>query len=99
MSELILEKLTKRCIAQSQPRYGRPSPYPVHCPAGHLIMLTDENASSDGDIVCYSFKRLGLGLLIGKRTWYARWQRPVRPRQRRSHCTRVRAGAACWAWP
>ena len=32
-------------------------------------MLTNEQAGSDGDIVSHTFKLMGLGPLIGKRTW------------------------------
>ncbi len=34
-----------------------------------MVALTDEWAGSDGDIFSHAFKRLGLGPLIGKRTW------------------------------
>jgi tricorn protease len=34
-----------------------------------MVALTNEHAGSDGDIFCHSFKMMGLGPLIGKRTW------------------------------
>src|SRR5947199_8314967 len=34
-----------------------------------MVALTDENSGSDGDIFSHSFKLMGLGPLIGKRTW------------------------------
>jgi tricorn protease len=34
-----------------------------------VVALTDEHAGSDGDIFSHVFKLLGLGPLIGKRTW------------------------------
>jgi tricorn protease len=34
-----------------------------------MVALTNEHAGSDGDIFCHSFKLMGLGPLIGKRTW------------------------------
>ncbi len=32
-------------------------------------MLVDENTASDGEAVAEGFRRLGLGKLIGTRTW------------------------------
>jgi len=34
-----------------------------------MVVLTNEHAGSDGDIFCHSFKLMGLGPLIGMRTW------------------------------
>jgi tricorn protease len=34
-----------------------------------MVTLTNEFSASDGDIFPYRFKSLGLGKLIGKRTW------------------------------
>jgi tricorn protease len=34
-----------------------------------MVALTNELAGSDGDIFSHSFKLMGLGPLIGKRTW------------------------------
>jgi len=36
---------------------------------GPKAMLIDQDAGSGGDFMPYAFKRLGLGPLIGKRTW------------------------------
>lgn len=36
---------------------------------GPKVMLIDQDAGSGGDFLPYSFKRLGLGKLIGTRTW------------------------------
>lgn len=69
VSELLLEKLTKRCLALSVPRYGRPEPYPQHAPAGPMCLVADEHTSSDGDIIAHSFRRLRLGPVIGANTW------------------------------
>ena len=37
--------------------------------AGHLVCLIDEDTASDGDQFAYTFRRAGLGPLIGKRSW------------------------------
>jgi tricorn protease len=34
-----------------------------------MVALTNEHAGSDGDIFSHSFKLMGLGPLIGMRTW------------------------------
>ncbi len=69
VSELILEKLARRRIGYDQSRWSKPKPYPTDSVAGPLVALTNEFAGSDGDIFSHGFKLLGLGPLIGKRTW------------------------------
>jgi tricorn protease len=69
VSQLLLEKLARRRIGYDQPRYGEAVPYPFHSVLGPLVALTNEFAGSDGDIFSHAFKVLGLGPLIGKRTW------------------------------
>jgi tricorn protease len=36
---------------------------------GHLVVLVDENTASDGEAFADGFRRLGLGKVIGMRTW------------------------------
>ncbi len=69
VSQLLLEKLARRRIGYNQSRYGAASPYPRHSVLGPLVALTNEYAGSDGDIFTHAFKILGLGPVIGKRTW------------------------------
>lgn len=69
VSGLLLEKLARRRLGYDFPRWGPPVPYPSESPRGPMVALTNENAGSDGDIFCHSFKLMGLGPLIGKRTW------------------------------
>jgi tricorn protease len=69
VSQLLLPKLATRRIGYDQPRHGRPVPYPSAARLGPLVCLTNEHAGSDGDIFSHCFKLLGLGPLIGKRTW------------------------------
>jgi tricorn protease len=69
VSSLLLEKLARRRIAYAVARWQRPSPYPEESPAGPLVAITNEWAGSDGDIFTHSFKLLGLGPVVGKRTW------------------------------
>ena len=51
------------------PRRGAPIPYPDEAPRGPLVLLTNEAAGSDGDIFTQGFKLLGLGPVVGTRTW------------------------------
>jgi tricorn protease len=69
VSALLLEKLARRRIGYDFPRWGVPEPYPHESPRGTLVALTNEWAGSDGDIFSHAFKALGLGPLIGRRTW------------------------------
>jgi tricorn protease len=65
----LLEKLARRRIGYDFPRWGQPAPYPEESPRGPMVALTNEHAGSDGDIFSHGFKLIGLGPLIGKRTW------------------------------
>ena len=69
VSPLLLEKLTRRRVGYKFRRWSEPIPYPRESPRGPMVVLTNEHAGSDGDIFCHSFKLLGLGPLIGMRTW------------------------------
>jgi tricorn protease len=70
VSGLILEKLARKRIGYDVSRWGKyPLPYPEESPAGPLVSLTNEYAGSDGDIFSHGFKMMGLGPLIGTRTW------------------------------
>jgi len=69
VSGLLLQRLARRRLGYGFARWGQPEPYPDEAPRGPLVMLTNEAAGSDGDIVSHAFKQLGLGTLIGRRTW------------------------------
>lgn len=69
VSELLLEKVARKRIAYNVPRWGRIEPYPVESLAGPVVALCNEHAGSDGDIFAHGFKLMGLGPLVGTRTW------------------------------
>jgi tricorn protease len=78
VSWLLLEKLARRRIGYDLGRWNSPAPYPAESPRGPMVALTNEHAGSDGDIFSHLFKRLGLGPLVGRRTWggvIATWPR------------------------
>lgn len=69
ISALVLEKLARRVMAWAVPRRGSPETYPAEAPRGPLVAITNEWAGSDGDIFTHGFKLLGLGPVVGNRTW------------------------------
>ena len=69
VSQLLLEKVARKRIAWATQRWGRPAPYPDEAAAGPVVALTNEHAGSDGDIFSHNFKLMGIGPLVGTRTW------------------------------
>ena len=69
VSELLLEKLARKQRAYKVPRWGQPVAEPELAFTGPMVAISNEFSGSDGDIFSHSFKLLGLGPLIGKRTW------------------------------
>lgn len=68
-SQLIVEKLARRVIGWDVVRHRQPMTYPMDAPRGPIVTVADEFAGSDGDIVTAAIKRLGLGPVVGTRTW------------------------------
>ncbi|GEL20277.1 S41 family peptidase [Pseudonocardia asaccharolytica] len=68
-SQLVIEKLARKVIGWDVVRHRQPETYPSDAPRGPLVALADEHSGSDGDIVTAAFKRLGLGPVVGTRTW------------------------------
>jgi tricorn protease len=65
----LLGKLLRKPWVYWQPRVGKPywnMHYAFH---GHMVVLCNENTASDGETFCEGFRRLGLGKVIGTRTW------------------------------
>lgn len=70
VSPLLLQKLVRRRIGYDISRWGKhPDPYPPESILGPVVALTNEFAGSDGDIFSHGFKLMGIGPLVGKRTW------------------------------
>src|ERR1700760_1790460 len=69
VSQLVVEKLARRVIAWDRPRGLLPTTYPRDAPRGPVVALADEYAGSDGDIVTAAVRTLGLGPVVGTRTW------------------------------
>ncbi|MFE6712984.1 S41 family peptidase [Streptomyces sp. NPDC057695] len=69
ISELVMEKLTRRILGWDLTRNAQPVSYASNAPRGPVVALADEATSSDGDMITAAFKLLGLGPVVGQRTW------------------------------
>jgi tricorn protease len=68
-SHLLAEKLARRIIGWSVSRYEEPHSYPREAPRGPIVAITDEYASSGGDIVIQALKSYHIATVVGTRTW------------------------------
>ena len=69
IDSFVLEKLLRRAWFFWKDRVGEPYPNMQYATRGHLVALCDQNTASDGEAVIEGFRRLGLGKIIGMRTW------------------------------
>ena len=69
VSPLVIERLRRALVMVGIARNGMPQTDPPQTFTGPMVTLINEYSASDGDIFPYRFKTLGLGKLIGKRTW------------------------------
>ncbi|WP_151526240.1 S41 family peptidase [Serinicoccus kebangsaanensis] len=69
-SQLVLSRLTARVVGWAPARYyesaGR---YPEQAPRGPVVLVANQHSGSDGDIVNAGAQALGLGPVVGVRTW------------------------------
>ncbi|MEU6817005.1 S41 family peptidase [Streptomyces sp. NPDC046860] len=68
-SQLVVEKLARRVVGWDLPRGTRPESYPQDAPRGPVVAVADEFSGSDGDIVNAAIRALGIGPVVGMRTW------------------------------
>lgn len=69
VSPLVIDRLRRALVMIEIGRNGTPQPNPPQTFLGPMVTLCNEFSASDGDIFPYRFKTMGLGKLIGKRTW------------------------------
>jgi tricorn protease len=69
IDSFILEKLMRRAWMYFQGRAGEPTWNMQYAFRGHMVVLVDQNTASDGEAFAEGFRRLGLGAVIGTRTW------------------------------
>ena len=65
----ILEKLLRKAWMYWNQRKGQPQWNMQYAFRGKIVLLCDEFTGSDGEAFSEGFRRLGLGKIIGTRTW------------------------------
>lgn len=65
----VLGRLLRKAWFYWQPRVGRPTWNMQFAFRGHVVVLVNEETASDGEAFAEGFRRLGLGKVIGTRTW------------------------------
>lgn len=69
-SQLVLERLGRKVIGYDIGRhYAEPLSYPLQGVRGPLVFVTNQWAGSDGDIVTAAAQEMGLGPVVGERSW------------------------------
>lgn len=68
-SQLVVEKLGRRIVGWDLPRGMQPESYPRDAPRGPVVAVANEFSGSDGDIVNAAIRALGIGPVVGTRTW------------------------------
>ncbi len=69
ISELVIEKLIRSILGWDLTRDAQPVSYAGTAPRGPVVAVADEATSSDGDMITAAFRLLGLGPVVGTRTW------------------------------
>ena len=69
IDSFILEKLMRKAWMYWQENVGIPSWNMQYAFRGHMVVLVDQDTYSDGEAFADGFRRLGLGTVIGMRTW------------------------------
>ena len=65
----VLEKLMRKAWMYWQSRAGAPIWNMQYAFRGQMVILCDQETASDGEAITEGFRRLGLGKVIGMRTW------------------------------
>lgn len=65
----LLSRLLRQTWFWWQPRVGAPSANMPYAYRGHVAVLVDQETASDGEAFAEGVRRLGLGVVIGTRTW------------------------------
>ena len=68
-SQLVTDRLARRVLSWDYPRHEQPGTYPAFAPRGAVVLVTNQEAGSDGDIVNAVSRALEIGPIIGTRTW------------------------------
>jgi tricorn protease len=69
VADYYIDILRRPPISHWAMRYGADLETPLGAIQGPKVMLIDETAGSGGDLLPWMFRKLGLGTLVGRRTW------------------------------
>ena len=69
VADYYIDILRRPFISMWALRYGADLKTPLAAIHGPKVMVIDETAGSGGDLLPWMFRKLGLGPLVGKRTW------------------------------
>lgn len=69
IDSFILEKLMRQAWMYWKENVGNVSWNMQYAFRGHMVVLVDQNTASDGEAFADGFRRLGMGPVIGMRTW------------------------------
>lgn len=69
IDSFVLSRLLRKPWMYWQSRAGQPYANMQYAFGGHAVVLVDENTASDGEAFAEGFRRLGIGKVIGARTW------------------------------
>lgn len=64
-----MSRLLKKAWAFWQPRVGNPYSNMQYAFRGPMIVICNEYTASDGELFAEGFRRLGLGKVVGSRSW------------------------------
>ena len=69
-SQLVLARLAAHPVGWAPARhYAEAGRYPASAPRGPVVLVANEHSGSDGDIVNAAGQAMGLGPVVGVRTW------------------------------
>lgn len=69
VADYYVDLLRRPRLAYWAMRYGQDLKTPMASIQGPRVMIIDQFAGSGGDLLPWMFRKLGLGTLVGKRTW------------------------------
>lgn len=69
VADYYIDHLRRPYVSHWATRYGEDFITPTGTIFGPKVMLIDETAGSGGDLLPYMFRKLGVGTLVGRRTW------------------------------
>jgi tricorn protease len=69
LADYIVENMNRKMLSRAMSREGLETAMPAATVYGPKVMITNQFAGSGGDALPWYFRKLGIGPLVGKRTW------------------------------